>query len=304
LLELGAPINAVVASVSFAASQVMTRRGLVHTPVIVGVMISLSCALLGAGIFVAVDPPAEIEGGALALFVVGGLAAPGVSRWASAMGIRMLGPSVAVPLAQGARPILSVTAAVVLLGETFTSLQVFGLATIIGGGWELSRVRKGKADQEPETEVMSKVERLRKSVRPGIAFPLGAALAFATSDVFMKEGLARMDHPGFATLAAMGSALVVWLLIAAMVPKVRGEMKVGRDVGWLIASGLINGFALINLNSALEAGDLTTVAPIIAAQPLAVVVFSRVLLRDLEHLTPAVVLAGAAVVVGTIIITL
>ena len=302
--ELGAPAQALIASICFAASQVTVRRGLVHTSVIVGVLISLMCALVWAGILVALDPPDNIESGALPLFAVAGLAAPGISRWTSATGIQLLGPSVAVPLTQGARPLLSVAGAIVLLGEDFSLLQMVGLATIIGGGVELSRIRKGRADQEPETELVSVVARFRKSLRPGIAFPLVAALAYAISDLFMKEGLARMDEPKFATLAAMSTALIVWMLIAGLVPRVRHGITIGHDFGWLIVSGTLTGFALINLNGALSDGDLSVVAPIVASQPLAVFLFSRVLLRDLESLHPAVIVAGVSVVIGTILISL
>ena len=299
---IGAPGHALLAAVAFAASQVTIRRGLVHTSVIAGVLISLSCALVSTGVFVIINPPGPLDLTAVILFGIAGLAAPGISRWASASGIHRLGPSVAVPITQGARPLLSVAGAVLLLNETFTLIQVVGLAAIICGGWELSRIRKGKADQEPESEIVADAPR-RFALRPGIAFPLIAALSYATSDLVLKEGLDRMNEPSFAAFASMVPALLVWLLIARFVPRVRRSISIGRDFGWLILSGGLIGIAIVNLNTALDAGDVSVVVPIVAAQPLAVFVFSKLLLKEIEVVHPAVILASLSVIAGTIAIS-
>lgn len=307
-MKLGAEVFALLAALCFAGSQVTVRRGLVHSSIITGVLISLSTALVVLGLAVLIDPPDEVNAAGVGLFVIGGLAAPGVSRWAATTGVHRLGPSVAVPITQGARPLLAVGGALLLLGETLTTQKLLGLILIVIGGTQLSRSREdarslGLGSIEGPVEPPSRTQRLLR-VRPGIVFPLLAGLAYAASDLVVKEALNRLGHPRFGAMIGMGSALLVWTVATLVAPPLRRQLRMGSDFGWLVVSGVLAGLALINLFTALDVGDVTVVSPITASQPLAVFLFSWILLRKFERLTPAIVLSGCSIVAGTIIISL
>ncbi len=305
---LGPEVFALLAAVCFAGSQVSVRRGLVQTPIISGVLISLFTAFVVIGISVAIDPPKEFDALGIGLFALGGLAAPGVSRWAATTGVHRLGPSVAVPITQGARPLLAVGGALLFLGEAMTVQKLVGLLAIVAGGWELSRAREDArslqlGSLEGSVEEESTLAQRVFSLRPGIAFPLLAALAYAASDLVVKKALSHQDNPRFGALVGMTSALLIWSSFTFAAPPLRRQLHIGNDFWWLILSGVLAGLALINLFTALDLGDVSLVSPITASQPLAVFVFSRILLRDLERLHASTVLAGCSIVVGTIVIS-
>jgi len=69
-----------------------------------------------------------------------------------------------------------------------------------------------------------------------------------------------------------------------------------------VLSGVLAGTALLCLSTALRRGDVTLVSPVLASQPLMVFILSRLLLRDLERLQMATVLAGCSIVAGTLLV--
>ena len=303
---MSAELFALLAATCFAGSQVTAKRGLVTTSVVGGVLISVSTALVVLAISVAFDPPQSVDVTAIAFFAGAGIAAPGISRWAATTGVHVLGPSIAVPITQGARPLLAVAGAIAFLDEALDPQRAIALFAIVAGGWELSRSR-GEAQALGMGSLEGTLEDERSSrhfFRPGIAFPLVAGLAYATSDVLAKEGLRQLGDPSFGALVGIGTALLVWLVVVTVSSAVRERVHFGPHRGWLVLSGALAGLALLNLFNALDRGDVTLVSPIIATQPLAVFVLSRLLLRDLEKLHPSTVLAGTSIVIGTIVMSL
>lgn len=308
MTPLGPEIYALLAAIFFAGSQVTVRRGLVDSSIISAVLISLSTASVVILIAVLLDPPDELDSHGLVLFMIGGLAAPGISRWAATTGVHRLGPSIAIPVTQGARPLLAVAGALLFLEETLTIQKLIGLIAIVAGATQLSRAREdarsltlGSMEGTVDTRPRS---RLTLRLRPGIIFPLLAGMAYAASDVVVKEALNHLPHPRFGAFVGMASALLVWSAASILARPLRNQLRVGRDFGWLVASGILAGLAIINLFTALESGEVTLVSPITASQPLAVFVFSRILLRKLERLDAFIILAGCSIVAGTIIISL
>lgn len=302
---LGPIFLSLLAASLFAASHVTARRGLVESSAVAAVLLSCSSALLLLSIFVLFDPPSHLNGKGLALFASSGVAAPGVSRWAASIGVQRLGPSVAIPITQGARPLLAVTGAIFLLGERITILRLIGILFIIAGGWELSRTRgdarsptMGSLEGPFQTGVYSRFFRV------GIVFPILASVAYAGQDLLVKEGLSHLASPQFGAMVGMATALTLWVLGVLLIPRLRAQLVIGRDFGWLCLSGSLAAAAILSLFNALKLGDVSLVSPVAASQPLMVFLFSRMLLRDLEDLQAVIVLAGCAVVVGTILVSL
>ncbi|MPZ68548.1 MAG: EamA family transporter [Actinobacteria bacterium] len=303
---VAAQLFALSAATCFAASQVTVKRGIKETSIVSSVLISLTVALGVISISVVFSPPDEIRLDGVVLFALGGLAAPGISRWAATTGIHRLGPSIAVPITQGARPLLAFLGAMAIFGEAPSLQRGLGLLVIVAGGWELSRSRED-ARSLSLGSLEGPVEEAAPSARffrPGLFFPLLAAGMYATSDLVIKEAVTRLEHPRFGALVGMSTAVLLWMLGALFIRPIRRELHVGSDVGWLLISGVFSGLALISLFSALDKGDVTLVSPLVAAQPLGVFLFSRILLKKVEDLHLSTVLAGSAIVVGTIIVSL
>jgi uncharacterized membrane protein len=207
-----------------------------------------------------------------------------------------------------------VPAAVIILNETVGWTRVLGLAAIVAGGWSLSREPEAAdtptAPSDPPdpvggvaTAVQARPRSTAWGFRPGIAFPVAAAIGYATADLLVKVGLDEGSDPAYAAPVSIGVGFLVWVLAHAF-PQVRRRFRLGGDVGWLVLAGAFMGIAILLLFHALARGDVSLVAPVIGTQPLFVLLFSAILLRHLERRDRRTVAAASMVVVGTILVAL
>jgi drug/metabolite transporter (DMT)-like permease len=296
-----------LAAFGMAASQVTVKRAL-HTNSVVGsLLVNMGVAWLVLVIAVVLQPPPSVPLSSLGFFVLAGLLAPGVSRWASIMGVDRLGPSISVSVLHGVRPTLAVLGAVVFLGESIGVPRAVGIAGIVLGVVWLSRSREDEtslAMEELEVGDARRTSTQRSMFDPAVAFPLIAALSFAVADLLIKQGLREMPNPSFGAMVALGSAVTTWTIAVLSVPGARKKIKLGRGLGWLVATGVFGGGGVLLFFHALERGDVAIVSPIVAGQPLLVFLLSRLMLRGSEPIGARTVLAGVLVVAGAVIISL
>jgi drug/metabolite transporter (DMT)-like permease len=279
-------------------------------------MVIVGCAWGVVSIPMILNPPETVSTRAVALFALSGLFAPAISRAAALGGVRALGPSISVPIQQGLRPLIIVPAAVIVLNEAVGWTRVLGLAAIVTGGWILSREPE-RADELPAEALVApgpspgglatEVERRSRTstwgFRPGIAFPIAAAVGYASSDLLVKIGLGDGADPIYGAPLSIGVGFLVWAFAHAFRP-VRRRFHVGRDAGWLVLSGVFMGTAILLLFQALARGDVSLVAPMIGTQPLFVMLLSAILLRHIERRDRTTILAASVVVIGTILMSL
>lgn len=295
---------AILSAVFFAGSHVTAKRGLTDTSIFAGLLVQLATGFCVVLVAVLLDPPGAVAVGAVAVFAGAGLIAPGTARATALAGVDRLGPSVAVPIQQGARPILAVLGAIVLLGESVGPPQLLGVLAIAFGGWRLSRERAPVVAEVAEPSAAgATATQGRRTFRPGIIFPLVTALCYSASDIIVKVALGSFPHPALGTLTGIGAALLVWGVASATIPLLRSSLRFGPNVRWFVASGTLMGLAILSAFHALQRGEVSVVGPIIAAQTLAVFVLSTVLLRHLERVTRETALAGVVVVIGTILVS-
>lgn len=286
----------------FAGSHVVSKRGLKDTSVTAASLIVLGVSWTIISIAVLFDPPGEVTSRAIVVFAALGLIVPAISRWAVLKSVDVLGPSIAIPIQQGLRPLLAVTGAALLLGEDVGLVRGIGVVLIIAGGWQLSR-------RPPEDRVGvddAAAPRARRwALRRGIVFPLTAAVAYATSDLLVRSTLGDdLAEPSFAAMVSTGSGLLAWLLVVVAIRPMRASIRFGRAAWWLVASGALIGFAILGIYQALSRGEVSLVTPINATQPLVVLLLSAFLLRDVERIRPITVVSAAAIVAGAILVSL
>jgi uncharacterized membrane protein len=130
-----------------------------------------------------------------------------------------------------------------------------------------------------------------------------AAVAFAASDVLVKGGLDDGSVPAVGAAISTGTGLFLWYL-AHSLPVVRRRFRLGSRAWWLVISGALMGAAILLLFVALDRGDVSLVAPIVASQPLFVFLFSSLFLRKLERLERPTLVAGVIVVVGMVLVSM
>jgi len=287
---------ALVAATSFAGAAVAAKRGMQGTNAVTALLVSSGVAAIILAVVVAFDPPDKVTLSALTLFVVAGLAGDGIGRLSMLGGVDRLGPTIAIPIQTAAYPLLAVMGGVVILAETVAIAQVVGVLTVVGGIWILLVSRTSSVTLDGSAGSASRARQYSF-----LALPVIAGVGFAASDLFRKLGLDQIANPAFGAFVAVTSMLTLLAVAVAAVPRLRRQIRLGSAWRWLVGAGVCTAVALLTLFKALEGGAVSVVGPIVAAQPLAVVVLSWLLLHSIERVTPRMAV-GAAVVVGGVIL--
>ena len=107
-------------------------------------------------------------------------------------------------------------------------------------------------------------------------------------------------HPAFGAVSGTITIILLWTVILALTPRLRATVRLEPGWQWFIPTGLLAGLGVLAVFRALEGGDVSVVGPIIMSQPLIVVFFSALFLRDLEKLTWRVVAGAAMTVLGVV----
>jgi drug/metabolite transporter (DMT)-like permease len=299
-------LYAVLAALGFASYYVVTKHALRSGSVVGGVLLSLTGAFAVLGVAVLASAPHQISASGFGYFFGAGVLAAGLGTVASIAGVHRLGPSTSVPIETGSHPAVAVAIAASVLGETVTAQQLVGIAAIVLGGCVLARTVDLDGDDGPGTDAAAPagrttVTRLRPTVLAAVALPVFAGSAYAGSDVISKIGLDQASDPLVGAITNIGAGLLGWIVATLSVPALRRAVTFGAAHVFLIAGAFL-GFGLFALYEALDASEVSVVAPIIGAQPLVVFALSRFLLHDIEHIKPFTVAGGVVVIMGTILV--
>lgn len=275
---------ALLAAFLFALGIQFTRKGLRHTDPRTGTLISIGTATL---LYWLVSPwLLEIDywhSPAIALFAAIGLFRPFLSSNLSMAGTKFLGPTISSTLASTS-PLFGVALGVSLLGEHLGIAIVVGTAAIVAGVVVLSW-RDDFSRAWPWWALL---------------LPIGAASLRSVAQALAKLGMESLPSPYFVGLVGYSVSFVVALVDY----RTRGathERLMRRGCGWLVLTGLSYGFAILSLNTALNCGRLSVVAPVIACAPLFTLLLG-VLLFGERVLTGRVLWAVFLVVPGVILV--
>lgn len=286
-----------VAAVMFAATSVTAKRGMQDTNVLSALVVSLVVTTGIIGVVVLFDPPDRFPLTGIALLAAAGLAGDGVGRLSMLTAVDRLGPSIAIPIQTAAYPLIALVGGIVVLAERVTIVHFLGATAVVTGVWIL--LGPNSRDADPNGPARTGPSRPKWSA---FLLPVLAGVGFAVSDLFRKSGMNEIPHPAFGAFVAVTTILVLWLTVALVNPRFRRRLRLGPGWGWLIVSGICVAISLLALFAALETGAVSVVGPIVAAQPLAVVFLSWIILRRIERVTPRIVMGAVLVVVGVVLI--
>ena len=185
-----------------------------------------------------------------------------------------LGPSVTATVSSTA-PLFALLAALLILGERIPARALVATGGVVAGVALLSW-RGGTL------------------MRRALWLPVTGAALRGLVQVVVKAGLALWPNPFAASLIGYGVSSVTVTLAA------RGRQRLPERsaVLWFMATGLLNGLAVLLMYAALSAAPVSLVAPLVAGYPLVTVLLGAALLHE-ERLTVRSV-AGALLIVGAI----
>ncbi len=268
---------ALLSALLFGGMSVALRIGLQREPdaalaTIATVVPAIAVAVVAAA---AEAPSRGLHLGSAWPFVLAGLLSPGAAQILVTYAIRESGAS-RVSMVFGTAPLVSVTIALVVLGEPVRAPLIAGAVLVVAGGVELARERE-------------RPEHLR---RIGLAYAFAGAALFATRDNLVRHlAVGRTAvPPGVAAAAALiggGAVVVLWA-------------RRGVSRRWLpfVPAGLLFGGSYVSLFEAYYRGRVTVVAPLVAVESLVGVGLSLLLLRDSELVGRRLVLGAGLIVAG------
>ncbi|MBX0295540.1 DMT family transporter [Haloarcula nitratireducens] len=222
-------------------------------------------------------------------FAAGGALGSLLARVALFVGISRLGASRAEPL-KSTFPLVSVAAAVLVLGDRLTVPLLAGVTLLVAGAVAVSwDARK------------SGVAASGRQAWVDLAFPLAAAVLLGIDPVFTKTGLEE------GTPALVGVTVRVLAAASGFAGYLLWRRARRRGTGltrptrWAVAAGLANTAYLGSYLAALSRAPVSVVAPILGASPLLVVLGSALFARE-EEVTARLGVAVAVLVAGVVLI--
>ena len=269
---------ALISAVLFGGMSVGLRLGLNRRPdVALATLATVVGAFAVSFVFAAAESPSRgWHAGAAWPFLLAGILQPGVGQLLVTMAIREAGASRA-SVVFGVAPLVSVTIALVLLGEPLRWALIVGAVLIVAGGVELARER----------------------TRPEHLRAIGLVYAFLVTILFsIRDNLVRwLSHttdvpPGVAAAATLVSGLVV--VGVALAPRVERWDGAAPFLG----VGVLFGLSYVSLFEAYYRGRVTVVSPLVATESLFGVLLTLLLLRHSEVVGRRLVLGALLVVAG------
>jgi drug/metabolite transporter (DMT)-like permease len=256
---------------------VALRMALDRDPdVALGTIATAGTALVVALVAAAAETPARgLHLSSAWPFLLAGLLSPGAAQILVTVAIRESGSS-RVSMIFGTAPLVSVTIALVFLGEPASAPLIAGAVLIVAGGVLLARERERPAHLN----------------RLGLVFAFAGATLFAIRDNLVRH-LAVGTTPVPPAVAAAAALLGGTVLIAVWA-------REGFGRGWVpfLPAGVLFGASYVALFEAYYRGRVTVVAPLVAIESLAGVALSALLLRDSELVGRKLVVAVGLIVAG------
>ncbi|MFN2629150.1 MAG: DMT family transporter [Gaiellaceae bacterium] len=268
----------------FGAMSVRLRIGLRRNPdVELATVTTLASALAVALVWVVAEAPSRgVHADAAWPFALAGLLSPGAAQLLVTLAIRDVGASRS-SVVLGSAPLVSVTIAIIVLGEPLSVPLLAGALLIVAGGAELARER-------------TRPEHLR---RIGLVYAVLGTILFAIRDNVLRW-LSRGTSvpPGIAALAALagGGALIAVTLL----PRLRGRGRQGIPA--FAAAGVFFGSSYVSMFEAYYRGRVTVVSPLVATESLWGVGLSVLVLRDSEVVGRRLLLGALLIVAGGVLI--
>ena len=272
---------ALLSAVLFGGMSVGLRIGLSRHPGVELATISTVVGALAVGLVAAAAevPSRGVHAGGAWPFMLAGLLQPGIGQLLVTLAIRDAGASRA-SVVFGIAPLISVTIALVLLGEPLSVPLIVGAVLIVGGGVELARER-------------GRPEHLRTI---GLVYAFVVTVLFSARDNLLRW-LSRGTAvpPGVAAAAALLGGTIVIVLVLA--PRLRGRQRLHDALPFLVV-GVLFGLSYVSLFEAYYRGRVTVVSPLIATESLWGVALSVLLIRRTEFVGRRLLLGALLVVAG------
>jgi drug/metabolite transporter (DMT)-like permease len=283
-----APLLAVVAAACFGAAIVVSKPALHEIPPLGGTLVSVPTTTLFLWLLSPFFLDLEnFQISAVVVFSVVGIFFPALVSFLSFEANRRMGPTISSAIS-GTAPLFAVLGAIVFLHEKITLHQAIALCVIIAGVMLLSLAEKSRPRNWPLWALM---------------IPACAAMFRGAAQAGIKYGLAIWQNIFLALLIGYTMSSLALLVTNALTGNVKRKIYRPDIVVRFWCVGGLNGAGMLFSYIALRQGQVTQIAPILAAFPLFTFLLSAIFLRD-ERATLRVAIGVLMTVAGVIAMTL
>jgi len=133
---------------------------------------------------------------------------------------------------------------------------------------------------------------------------VAGAFLIAINAVITKVALTTSPTPISGTAVTFTVGLIVMILIIAGLGRFRDLPRTLEKAKLFLIAGIFMAAAFIFYNLAFLSGTVSVVFPLIGTQPLFVLLFSWLLLKQSEKLTKNIILGTIMIVVGAALLSL
>ena len=137
----------------------------------------------------------------------------------------------------------------------------------------------------------------------GVAFALGAALAYGGSQVLTRQAIGHLAPPLVGSLIALFWGTLGFAILSARNLGGRGD-HFRRGTLFFAAGGVFSAMGVLLMFFALGRGQVVVISPVLATNPLFTLLFASIFLRGMERITPRIVLGALLVVSGVAVLSL
>jgi drug/metabolite transporter, DME family len=141
-----------------------------------------------------------------------------------------------------------------------------------------------------------------RAVLTGVAFSLGAAVAYGASQVLTRQFVGGLASPLVGSFIALTFGTLGFAVLSLRSLGPRGE-HFWRGAAYFAGAGVFSATGVLLLFVALSRGQVVVISPVVATNPLFTLVMASVLLRGVERITARVVIGAVLVVAGVVVLT-
>lgn len=282
---------AIFSAFLYGLTNVLTRIALPYGSTSAGAFISLvSCFSAALALSVFTTSLNQYMNKGFFMFLAAGIIGPFFGRLFLYKGIERVGAAISSTLYED-KPLFSVLAAVLILGERLTLAVLLGVLLMMAGTIIVSLERSG-----------GKID--RHWSKRDLLFPLAAGGCYGISHVFRKIGLNISPTPMVGVMVQnIGAIASIPLLTFS--GRSWGQILSRSKVAWGVFSlvGLLQITAQWSLFKALEFGTVVIVSPLSSMSTFFVLLLTLIFLRAQERITLKILVGAIFMVGATVILT-
>jgi drug/metabolite transporter (DMT)-like permease len=224
------------------------------------------------------------------LFALSGVLSPGLVRLFYYKGLKTLGAS-GNSAVFSVYPLYSALLAVVLLSEILSPENWLGILCIILGVIFIDLSIRGNSGQG-------------NVGRKNLIFPIIGGVTLGVSSIFRKYALNFCNTPILGVAIAYVFSLLPYALILVYSVPVRRNLALKQDFRWFWIAGVGQAVSWTLAFYALSFEQVSITMPLLSIEPLFVVVFAYLYLRELEHVSAKLLASIAVTVLGVVLVTI